>query len=236
MTQLDQDIKQAYTNSEMYALRCNFQQLERLHQKSNLATITDMIRAAVRMYSQTNETAELTHEIKNARKAYKIDTSHMLKIQRKHPGLNYSQHIRLALVYYEANMKPRETIKNGRRYHTKRGWLTANDKPTPDPDAARNSERISSVYMLLFSNSDFYIGHSTEILKDRFDKHRNDMKSKNHTKKVQLAYDRYGLPEFIPLKTYLSEHEAQELEKELILEYAPPLNAVNNWNLEGRQE
>lgn len=53
----------------------------------------------------------------------------------------------------------------------------------------------SGIYEYVFANGDNYIGQAVDITK-RWDQHISKMQKGQHTKLIQTAYDRYGLPEF----------------------------------------
>ena len=53
----------------------------------------------------------------------------------------------------------------------------------------------SGIYLYTFANGDNYIGQAINIQK-RWDQHISKMQKGQHTKLIQAAYDRYGLPDF----------------------------------------
>ena len=53
----------------------------------------------------------------------------------------------------------------------------------------------SGIYVLRFPNNIFYIGKSDNIPR-RWEEHRKSFLKGSHTKKMQWAFDTYGMPEF----------------------------------------
>lgn len=53
----------------------------------------------------------------------------------------------------------------------------------------------SGIYQISFDNGSYYIGKSENISK-RWQTHRKNFQQGTHTKKMQEAYNRYGVPEY----------------------------------------
>ncbi len=63
----------------------------------------------------------------------------------------------------------------------------------------------SGVYVLRFGPDYFYIGKADDIPR-RWDQHRKDFLAGKHTKKMQWAYDTFGMPDFIVQMECHSDH------------------------------
>lgn len=83
---------------------------------------------------------------------------------------------------------------------------------------------VSGIYEYKFASGDRYIGQAIDIEK-RWDQHVSKMQKGTHTKNIQYAYDRYGLPEFYVLK-YCHPHYLDAMEAVCIHMTRPNLNGV----------
>ena len=63
----------------------------------------------------------------------------------------------------------------------------------------------SGIYKLNFSGGHYYIGKSENIPK-RWETHRRNFLQGKHTKRMQWAYDHYGMPDFTKLMTVHEDH------------------------------
>lgn len=83
---------------------------------------------------------------------------------------------------------------------------------------------LSGIYEYTFASGDRYIGQAIDIEK-RWHQHISKMQKGTHTKNIQYAYDRYGLPEFYVLK-YCHPHYLDAMEAMCIHMTRPNLNGV----------
>jgi hypothetical protein len=63
----------------------------------------------------------------------------------------------------------------------------------------------SGIYQLNFSSGHYYIGKSENIPK-RWETHKRNFLQGKHTRKMQWAYDNYGMPDFTILMVIHSDH------------------------------
>lgn len=63
----------------------------------------------------------------------------------------------------------------------------------------------SGIYKLKFPQNYFYIGKADNIPR-RWEQHRNDFQKQKHTKKLQQAYDHFGMPRFTIMLRCHSDH------------------------------
>lgn len=63
----------------------------------------------------------------------------------------------------------------------------------------------SGIYQLNFSSGHYYIGKSENIPK-RWETHRRNFQQGKHTRKMQWAYDNYGMPDFTILMIVHPDH------------------------------
>lgn len=85
----------------------------------------------------------------------------------------------------------------------------------------------SGIYKMTFDDGSVYIGQSVDI-DARWSQHIKDMKAGKHTKKVQAAYDSYGLPDFTIIG-YVHEDHLDIIEGMMIKahEREPLLNSAS---------